>query len=256
MLDAVIILSVGISAGLINAVAGAGSIVTFPVLVALGYPPVIANASNIVGLIPASITAILGFRRELSGHWRSVTVMAAGSLTGGVIGAVLLVYLPAAAFSIVVPYLLLSAALLAAAQPLVARYIWRHSRPSLRNTTRPLGVGLLAGVFITGVYGGYFGAAQGVILLALLGSLWSTDLVRANGAKNVLAGVAGIIASTILVFTGLVDWEVVLLIGLGGAVGGWLGSRLGRHLPATVLRTILVIIATSAAIVMWIKPPM
>lgn len=256
MLEAAIIFSVGVSAGVINAIAGAGSIVTFPVLRALGYPPLTANASNTVGLIPGSVTAIIGFRRELKGHWRQVIGMASFSLAGGVIGAFLLIHLPPAAFSIVVPYLLLTAAVLAAAQPLVARLVWRRSRPAVRHTTLPLTGGLLVGVFLAGVYGGYFGAAQGVILLALLGALWSTNLFVANGAKNVLAGVAGIIASAILVFTGLVDWGIVALIGIGGALGGWLGSKLGRRLPATILRTILVIIATVAAAAMWADPPM
>jgi len=247
--ESLIIVAAGILAGLINAVAGAGTIVTFPVLVALGYPPVVANVSNTVGLIPASVTGALGYRHEVTGHWRSVGYMAIMSLIGGATGAGLLIFLPAEAFSFVIPYLLIIAAILAAAQPTVARYVRRHAGESTSQTTLPLTAGLLIGVFATGIYGGYFGAAQGVILLALLGILWSTNLNRANGAKNVLAGIANVISAVVFLFSGLIDWWVVLLVGIGAALGGWIGSRIGRRLPASVLRAILVIIALTAAVI-------
>lgn len=248
-MESLVVVGAGIAAGLINAVAGAGTIVTFPVLVALGYPPVIANVSNTVGLIPASITGALGYRHEVTGHWRSVGYMAIMSLIGGAVGAALLIFLPAEAFSFIIPYLLILAAVLAAAQPAVARFVRRHAGESPLQATLPLTAGLLIGVFGTGIYGGYFGAAQGVILLALLGILWSTNLNRANGAKNVLAGMANVISAVVFLFSGLIDWYVVLLVGIGAAIGGWIGSKIGRRLPATVLRAILVIIALTASVI-------
>lgn len=249
------ILAAGIVAGVINVVAGAGTLITFPVLLALGVPPVTANVSNTVGLVPASVTGAIGYRRELAGHWRSVALMGAFSAVGGIIGGVLVLVLPAAAFSAVVPFLLLVAAALSAAQPRVARYVRRNaSEHDLTNgTALPVTLGLIIGVLATGVYGGYFGAAQGVVLLALLGILWSTDMNRANGAKNVLAGIANIVSAVIFISSGSVDWRIALLIGVGSAVGGWLGARIGRRLPAPVLRGILVVVALTAAVVLLVS---
>ena len=251
LLDGAVILLAGIVAGVINVVAGAGTLITFPTLLALGFPPVTANVSNTVGLVPASITGAYGYRRELQGQWGQVIRMASLSVIGGLAGAALLLLLPADAFSIAVPFLLLAAALLAAIQPRVARFIRRKSDGD-SSTTRPLTVGLVLGVLATGVYGGYFGAAQGVILLALLGILWSTDLNQANGAKNVLTGVANVVSAIIFISSGTVDWMVAVLVGVGSAAGGWLGARIGRRLPAAVLRTILVVVALTAAIVLFV----
>jgi uncharacterized membrane protein YfcA len=249
------ILGAGIVAGIINVVAGAGTLVTFPALLALGVPPIVANVSNTVGLVPASITGAFGYRRELAGQWRSVGLMAVFSAVGGIVGGILLLALPATSFSAVVPFLLLVAAVLSAIQPRVARYVRRNaSEHELRDgVTRPVTFGLILGVLATGVYGGYFGAAQGVILLALLGILWSTNMNRANGAKNVLAGIANIVSAAIFISSGTVDWTIAVLIGVGSATGGWLGARIGRRLPAPVLRAILVIVALTAAAVLFFK---
>lgn len=251
LLEGAIILLAGIAAGVINVIAGAGTLITFPTLLALGIPPVTANMSNTVGLVPGSIAGAYGYRRELKGQWRSVAWMALFSAIGGVVGGLLLLVLPEASFSAVVPYLLLVAALLSAIQPRVARFVRRKSAETAHDT-RPLSFGLVLGILATGVYGGYFGAAQGVVLLALLGILWSTDMHRANGAKNVLAGVANVVSAGIFISSGMVDWMVVLLIGVGSAAGGWLGARIGRLLPAVVLRTILVVVALTAAVVLLV----
>jgi uncharacterized membrane protein YfcA len=252
LLESTLILLAGIAAGIINVVAGAGTLITFPVLLALGTPPITANVSNTVGLVPAAVTGAYGYRRELSGHWRSVLWMASLSAIGGVAGGAMLLLLPAKIFSAVIPLLLLLAALLAAAQPRVARFVRRNST-TLQPDTRPLTAGLLLGILATGVYGGYFGAAQGVILLALLGIMWSTDIHQANGAKNVLAGVANLVSAVIFITSGRVDWQIALLLGIGSAAGGWVGSRIGRLLPAAVLRTILVVVALTAAVVLFLK---
>ncbi|WP_104135950.1 sulfite exporter TauE/SafE family protein [Cryobacterium sp. Y62] len=251
LLNGSIIFVAGIVAGIINVVAGAGTLITFPTLLALGIPPITANVSNTVGLVPASVTGAYGYRRELQGQWRAVGLMAIFSAIGGIVGGVLLLVLPASAFSMVVPYLLILAGVLSAIQPRIARFVRRKSATTHADT-RPVTIGLSLGVLATGVYGGYFGAAQGVVLLALLGILWSTDIHRANGAKNVLAGVANVVSSVIFISSGTVDWMIVLLIGVGSALGGWLGARIGRRLPAPVLRTILVIVALTAAAVLLV----
>jgi len=166
-----------------------------------------------------------------------------------------------------VPFLLLLAALLSAIQPRVARFVRRKATAATADPTdpagataakttvrdtRPLTLGLILGVLATGVYGGYFGAAQGVVLLALLGILWSTDMHRANGAKNVLAGVANLVSAVIFITSGTVDWRIAILIGAGSATGGWLGARIGRRLSAPVLRGILVTVAVVAAVVLFV----
>ena len=270
LLESAIILVAGIAAGIINVVAGAGTLITFPVLLALGVPPITANVSNTVGLIPGSVAGAYGYRRELASQWRPVAWMALFSAIGGISGGLLLLVLPGDVFSAVVPFLLLLAAVLSAIQPRVARWVRRKapaapagsvptetSMPTetsvlTRTDTRPLTLGLVLGVLATGVYGGYFGAAQGVVLLALLGILWSTDMHRANGAKNVLAGVANLVSAIIFITSGTVDWQIAILIGIGAATGGWLGSHIGRRLSAPVLRTILVVVAVVAAVVLFV----
>jgi len=251
-LDAAIILLAGLVAGVINVVAGAGTLITFPTLLALGIPPITANVSNTVGLVPGSIAGVYGFRRELAGQWRAVGIMAVFSAVGGIVGGLLLLILPEEAFLIVIPYLLVLAAVLSAIQPRVARFVRRKAPEGTSADTRPVTFGLVLGVLGTGVYGGYFGAAQGVILLALLGILWSTDIHRANGAKNVLAGLANLVSSIIFISSGTVDWMIVLLIGVGSFTGGLIGARVGRKLSAPVLRTILVIVALVAAGVLFV----
>ncbi|TFD70311.1 sulfite exporter TauE/SafE family protein [Cryobacterium gelidum] len=252
LLEGAIILVAGIAAGIINVVAGAGTLITFPTLLALGIPPITANVSNTVGLVPGSIAGVYGYRRELKSEWRPVAWMAVFSAVGGVAGGLLLLVLPEDAFSQVVPFLLVIAALLSAVQPRVARYVRRKAPEGVSTDTRPITFGLVLGILGTGVYGGYFGAAQGVVLLALLGILWSTDMHRANGAKNVLAGMANLVSSIIFISSGTVDWMIAVLIGVGSACGGWLGVRIGRRLSAPVLRAILVIVALTAAVVLFV----
>lgn len=251
VLEAVVILCAAVGAGVINVVAGAGTLITFPTLLALGFPPVVANISNTVGLVPASITGAYGYRRELKGRWRSVLIMVIFSAIGGVTGGLLLLSLPATAFSVVVPFLLLLAAVLSAVQPRLASFIRGRSAEPEDGPHR-VGLVLVLGVLATGIYGGYFGAAQGVVLLALLGILWTPDLNVANGAKNVLAGVANIVSAVLFIGSGELDWRIVGLVGIGSAAGGLLGARIGRKLPAPVLRTILIIVATVAAVVLFI----
>lgn len=249
LLAAVLIFGAGFVSGILNSIAGAGSIVTFPTLIALGYPPIVANVSNAIGIVPASITGAYGYRRELRGHWRSVLAMTGWSAVGGAVGAALLLVLSPEIFEAIVPILLVAAAVLAAVQPRVARFVQRNSLGSDGALeTRPVTSGVIIGVFLTGIYGGYFGAAQGVILIALLGVLWSPHLNRAVGAKNVLAGTANLISAVIFCFSGMADWWVVLIIGISSGIGGMVGSRIGRSIPAGYLRIGLVVVSLVAAV--------
>ncbi len=281
-IDLALVALAGVLAGTVNTVVGAGTLITFPLLVALGIPPLTANVSNTVGLVPASVTGAWGYRRELSGAWPVVARMAVLSAVGGVAGGLLLLVAPAESFTVVVPWLLVLAAVLAAAQPRVAAAVRRRAaarveaaasatpdrepsgepsgepggEPAARGTTAvgvtlPLTAGLALGIAATGVYGGYFGAAQGVVLLALLGIAWTTDLHKANGAKNVLAGVANLVSASVFVVGGVVDWRIAGLIAVGSAVGGVIGARVGRRLPAPLLRGLIVVVALSAAVVLW-----
>ncbi|MCV2394007.1 sulfite exporter TauE/SafE family protein [Actinotalea sp. M2MS4P-6] len=247
------VLLAGLAAGTVNAIVGAGTLVTFPLLVALGVPPLTANASNTVGLVPGAVTGAWGYRRELVGSWGQVGRMAALSAVGGIAGSLLVVAAPPDTFTAVVPWLLVVAAALAAAQPRVARWVRRHAEheSGAEPATAPLSVGLALGIMATGVYGGYFGAAQGVVLISLLGIAWSTDLQRANGAKNVLAGTANVVGAVVFILGGLVDWRIAALVAVGSATGGALGARIGRRIPAPVLRAVIVVAALAAAAALW-----
>lgn len=262
------ILVAGLVAGTVNTIVGAGTLLTFPLLVGIGVPPLTANVSNSVGLVPGAVTGAWGFRRELAGQWHDVARMAVLSSAGGVIGGLALLRAPGA-FGVVVPWLLLLASVLAAVQPRVAESLRRREGlaalargetltepppPGLADAvTRPIGVGLGLGVLATGVYGGYFGAAQGVVLLALLGIAWSTDLHRANGAKVVLAGVANLVSAVVFTISGEVDWSITALIAVGAATGGLVGAKVGRRISAPVLRAVIVVVGTGAAIALWVR---
>lgn len=266
------VLLAGLAAGTVNTIVGAGTLLTFPLLVALGVPPLTANASNTVGLVPGSTTGAWGYRRELAGLWPQVARMAVLSAVGGIAGALLVLVAPPQTFTAVVPWLLVVAAALAAAQPRVAAALARRSGQRAGGTSdlpdppdadgpkgdaasggrpRPLRPGLAAGITATGVYGGYFGAAQGVVLISLLGTAWTPDLQRANGAKNVLAGTANLVGAAVFVVGGVVDWRIAALVAVGSAVGGVLGARIGRRIPAAVLRVVIVVAALAAAAALW-----
>lgn len=236
------ILAAGAAAGAINALVGSGTLITFPVLLALGYPPVIANVSNTVGLVPGSVAGAWTYRSQLAGHGRLLLRLSSAALLGGVTGAIALLYLPAEAFEVIVPVLIALALVLVVAQPSLARMIAGH-----RESRRPrAGALLLAGVFGTGVYGGYFGAAQGVLLLGLLGVLLSPDLRFVNGVKNVLAGLVNAVAALLFITVGQVAWLPALLLAAGSVVGGYCGGRWGQRVPPTALRVLIVVVGLAA----------
>lgn len=243
-LEAIFVLSAGVFAGGINAVVGTGTLVTFPVLLAVGYPPVVANVSNGLGLVPGSVSGAVGYRRELAGQSRRLVRLGIGSALGGVLGAVLLLVLPASAFEAIVPILIALALVLVVLQPLLAR------RLAGTRDTRPAhgGPALLLGIFAAGIYGGYFGAAQGVLLVGLMGVLMEETLQRINAVKNVLTAVANLTSGLVFVFVAQVAWLVVLLLAVGSIIGGQVGARFGRRLPAAWLRGVIVVVGVAAIV--------
>ncbi|GIG00918.1 sulfite exporter TauE/SafE family protein [Catellatospora citrea] len=242
--EGVAVLLAGMAAGGINAVVGSGTLVTFPVLLALGYPPVVANVSNTVGLVPGSLSGAYAYRKGLAGHAPLLLRLGTASVLGALLGAVLLLWLPPGAFNAIVPVLIGLALVLVILQPRLARSL-AHRRPESDRRVGPL---LLLGVFGAGVYGGYFGAAQGVLLLGLLGVLLSTDLQWVNGIKNVLAALVNGVAAVLFIALGMVAWQPALLIAAGSVVGGLIGGRWGRRLPPAVLRALIVVIGLVAMI--------
>ncbi|MFF7459673.1 sulfite exporter TauE/SafE family protein [Kitasatospora sp. NPDC008115] len=243
--EAVAVLAAGVGAGMINVIVGSGTLITFPVLLAVGLPPVTANVSNSFGLVPGSLSGVIGYRRELAGQRARLLRFGTASLLGGVLGAYLLIELPSAAFDAVVPVLILLALVLVVLQPRVARAVAARRRP---DGDPHGGVLLLAGIFLTGVYGGYFGAAQGVLLLALMGMLLQEDLQRINGVKNALAMIVNSVAALFFLFTSTVNWAAAGLIAIGSLVGGVIGARVGRRMPPQALRAVIVVVGLAAVV--------
>jgi uncharacterized protein len=242
------VFAAGLGAGLINAVVGSGTLFTFSTLVALGVPPVVANVSNTVGLVPGSVSAAVGYRRELLGQRSRVIRLASASLVGGVLGAMLLLALPDRAFSAIVPALIgLGIALVLFQRPISARIAARHERTGGLPEFGAWWV--WPGVLLCGVYGGYFGAAQGVLLMAVMGLGVPETLQRLNGVKNVLAAIVNAIAGVIFILVAEVNWQVVAVIAVSSVIGAQVGARYGRRLPDTALRAAIVTVGVVALVV-------
>jgi uncharacterized membrane protein YfcA len=277
LLQALAIFAAGLAAGTINTVVGSGTLITFPILLAFGYPPVLANVSNNVGLVPGGFSGAHGYRAELAGQRRRVIRLGSASLCGGLVGAVLLLVLPAGAFKAIVPALIGIALVMVAFQPRLSK--WVAARQQTRGTTpdgdadSALAAGgpggavsavgvicpvrqqaalqlggpvLWALVFLSGVYGGYFGAAQGVLLLGLMGVAFTESMQRINAVKNVLAGLVNGIAAVVFICATHVDWGVAGLIAAGAILGGQLGARIGKKLPPWGLRVLIICVGVAA----------
>lgn len=244
------LLGAGGLAGLINTVVGSGTLITFPTLLALGVPPVIANVSNTVGLSPGSLSGAWATRRELEGQRRRVLWLGSASLLGGIVGAFLLLWLPSAAFDAIVPILIGLGCVLVIVQPFIATRL-AHRRARLGTDASPPLVGsvvLWLAIALTGVYGGYFGAAQGVLLIAILGMGFAQSLARNNAIKNVLATIANMIAAVIFIIVSEVNWPAAVAIAVGSVLGAQVGGRVSRKLPPIVYRVIIVAVGVAAII--------
>lgn len=249
--EALAILGTGLAAGAVNAVVGSGSLITFPTLLAFGFPPIVANVSNNVGQVPGNVSGAVGYRRELAGQRARLVRLGVIAAAGSAGGAAALLSLPSSSFRVIVPVLILTACALVLVQPWLSRQIIasRGKRAADSAAGRePLSPALRAGVLASAAYGGYFGAAQGVLVIGLLGTFLDETLQRVNGAKNVLVAVVNGVAAIIYLFFAHIDWLVVLLIGVGSAVGGAVGARFGRQLPPLALRIFVVLIGVISAL--------
>jgi uncharacterized membrane protein YfcA len=240
--EVVAIALAGMAAGTINTVVGSGTLITFPVLLAFGYAPVTANVTNTVGLVPGSVSGAIGYRRELAGQRNTALRLGAMSVLGGVTGAVLLLVLPSSAFKAIVPVFIATALVLTVFQSRIARAL-SAQRTDLHH---PGSLPTLLAIYLTGVYGGYFGAAQGILLLAILGVALPQDLQRSNALKNVLAGLVNGVAGVCFVFAAHVEWAAAGIIAGAAIVGAQLGARYGRRLPPDALRGLIVVVGVVA----------
>ena len=306
LLRALAIFAAGLAAGTINTVVGSGTLITFPTLLAFGYPPVLANVSNNVGLVPGVASGVYGYRSELGGQRRRLIRLGSASVCGGLVGAILLLTLPQSAFKAIVPALIGLAVVMVIIQPRLAKWVAERQRARAALAT-PDGAGagaegtdagsagggsgavadgasalagadgasLLAGadgasavavaappkveeaiggpvlwvlVFLAGIYGGYFGAAQGVLLIGMLGIALNDSLQRINAAKNVLAGLVNGLAAVVFILATHIDWGVAGLIAAGSIIGGQVGARIGKRLPPWGLRVLIVCVGTAALI--------
>jgi uncharacterized membrane protein YfcA len=234
-------------AGLVNTVVGSGSLLTFPTLVGFGYTPLVANVTNTVGLVPGSASGAYGYRRELQGQSRLVRRLGLASAAGGAVGASLLLALPGSSFQKVVPFLVLAACALVVAQPRLSAAVAARRGERVEGH-RPGGWVLDATVFATAIYGGYFGAAQGVILIALLGILLDDDLQRLNAVKNVLTGVVNGTAAIIFIAFAHIAWLPAVLLAVGATIGGQVGAKVGRRIPPRILRGLILVVGIAVSI--------
>jgi len=249
----VALFAAGAAAGTINTVVGSGTLITFPTLLAFGYAPVLANVSNTVGLVPGVVSGVHGYRRELKGQRTRLLLLGSASLLGGATGAVLLLTLPAGAFKAIVPALIVLALVLVAVQPRLAAWVARRQaarggRGGAGRADAAGGPVLWALIFCTGVYGGYFGAAQGVLLIGLLGIAFTDTLQRLNAAKNVLAALVNGIAAVLFIAVTSVAWGAAGLIAAGSILGGQIGARVGRRLPPVALRVVIACVGVAALV--------
>ena len=246
-LHAIVIVAAGIAAGAINSIVGSGTLITFPTLVALGFPPVTATMSNAVGLVAGGVSGTWVYRRELAGQRQRLRWQIPASLAGAAIGAFLLLHLPERVFIQIVPVLLIIALVLVILGPRIQAYARRRAElagRSVEHISPARMAALVLGTFAIGIYGGYFTAAQGILLIGLMGALLPEDVQRMNAAKNLLSMLVNVVAavSYTLVAFDRISWPVAGLISVGSLFGGWLGARYGRRLSPTALRVAIVIV--------------
>ncbi|MGN9843138.1 sulfite exporter TauE/SafE family protein [Nonomuraea sp. H19] len=239
------VLAAGAAGGAINTVVGSGSLITFPTLLAIGLPPITANVSNNIGLVPGGLTGVMGYRAELKGQRGRLLRLAPASVVGSVAGCLLLLNLPESTFSTIVILLIALSCALVVAQPAISRMLAMRPGPS---SGAHGGLWLWLGTLAAGTYGGYFGAGQGILLIGLMGILLNDDLQRLNAAKNVLVLLVNTVAAVLYALVADVDWLAVLLVALGSMAGGFLGARVGRRLPPAVLRGVIVCIGAAAIV--------
>jgi uncharacterized membrane protein YfcA len=248
-LDALIVVGVGFLAGVFNSVVGFGTSITFPALVLLGYPPLVANTSNKVGLLPGILSGIFGYRRELVGHRSYILVVIVVGIVGGLGGGLLLVGLPASTFAAVAPVIIIASTVLFIFQP----YLSRRAKAARTAGSPPTSRWKPRSVLLIGaLYGGYFGAGQGVIYIASLAMVVKSGLQHIIALKNVMGAVVTGTSSILFLAIAPVSFWVALYLAAGSIGGGYLGAVVGRKLPITVLRFVVIAVSLVAAVVMLV----
>jgi uncharacterized membrane protein YfcA len=253
VLHAAIVFVAALIAGMINSVAGGGTLVSFPALVWVGVDPIKANATNAFALWPGSFGGAFGFRRELEGSRQWLLLLIWPSLVGGAIGAFLLLRTPSRIFAGIVPYLILGATLLLAAQETITRRLYRAGNPHPVQLSRKWSSGAIFFQFLVAIYGGYFGAGIGILMLAALGLLGLTDIHRMNAIKNLLALLINGIATIYFVVSGYIVWADALLMAVGAIAGGYGGAGLARRLGRRVVRGAAIAIGFGMAISLLLR---
>jgi uncharacterized protein len=245
--DAILIVFAGLGAGAINGVVGSGTLITFPTLVAMGYPPVTATMSNAVGLVAGNVSSTWSYRRELRGQWDRLRWQIPASILGAILGAWLLLHLPEKVFTTVVPVLLILALILVVVGPRIQAWAQGRAEKAGRSAD-DISAGRMAilvlSTFAIGIYGGYFTAAQGILMVGVMGALLPESIQRMNAAKNLLILLVNVVAALAFTLVAFhrINWSVAGLISVGSVVGGWLGVRYGRRLSPNTLRAIIVVV--------------
>ena len=239
-LDELLLVAAGLVAGTASAMAGGASLLTFPILLALGLPPLAANVTNTTGLVPTSVGAALASRLELEGQRSRLAFLAVPTVLGSGVGATLLLTTPATAFEAMVPFLIAGSSLLLFGQPWI---VARAGHRLLASDRR----GSWVSAFITGMYAGYFGAAAAVLFMALVGLFSTESIHQLNAIRNVLIGVANAVAMVIFAFAAPVHWSAAGALALGSLGGGMAGARLARRVPARPLRVGIALVGLAVA---------
>jgi uncharacterized protein len=241
----------GVGAGTINTVVGSGTLITFPTLIAFGFPPVTATMSNAIGLVPGNVSGTWGYRRELAGQGPRLRWQIPASFLGAITGAWLLLHLPEKTFLTVVPILLVIALILVVIQPRLQTWVRRRAEAAGRDQAvvgRGRFAALIVLTFLVGIYGGYFAAAQGILLVGVMGALLPESMQRINAAKNLLVLVVNVVAATAYTIVAFdrIAWGAAGLIAVGSLIGGFIGAGVGRKLSPVALRAVIVLLGLIA----------
>ena len=248
--EQLVVVAAGFGAGVLTSTVGVASLLSFPILLAVGLPPVVANATNTVGMTPAGLSGSFGYRRELREHPRVTATVVATCMVGSVAGATLLLALPPGVFEAVVPWLILFTCVLVGAQPRISSWLRRRQGADLvesRTTMSPI---TTVFAVLTGVYGGYFGAGSGVMMLAVLGLGLDIELRVTNALKTLAVLAANLVAAVIFIFAANLDWAAVAMLAIGSVVGGYVGAHIGRRLPPALFRSLIVLVGVTASVMM------
>lgn len=241
-----------IAAGMLNSIAGGGTLVTFPMLILAGHPPIVANATNALALVPAGWSSMFGYRAALREMPRRFTVLVIPSAIGGGVGAVLLRLTPPPTFDRLVPFLIIFATILFMLQGVVQRWL-RTSDVGHHPVTTNWLVGASFYQFVVGIYGGYFGAGMGILMLAVMGMMGMADIHQMNGLKNLIGSFINLIASLYFIYSGLIDWPTAGLMSIGSIIGGYAAAGIARRLSQKMVRRVVILIGFGMALSLFLR---